>query len=153
MTAAQSVVNTITLPNSMLGYQGERTIAHFERELAMHKVEEARLRCALARAEALLDERRPAMPRREEVPDRVTNLTPRQHEIMALVLAGHPSKNIAVDLGISQRTVENHRAAIMKKTGSNSLPALGRFGFAISRPLAQERSDNVFAIAGVASPF
>jgi DNA-binding NarL/FixJ family response regulator len=58
----------------------------------------------------------------------LANLTPRQHEIMDLVLLGCPSKNIAADLHISQRTVENHRAAIMKKTGSKSLPALGRVG-------------------------
>ena len=53
-------------------------------------------------------------------------------QIMELVLAGHPSKNIAADLGISQRTVENHRAAIMKRTGSKSLPALARLAFLAS---------------------
>ena len=53
-------------------------------------------------------------------------LTPRQHQIMDIVLAGKPSKNIAIDLGISRRTVENHRAAIMLKTGSKSIPALAR---------------------------
>jgi two-component system CheB/CheR fusion protein len=56
----------------------------------------------------------------------VASLTGRQRQIMDLVLAGHPSKNIAADLGISQRTVDNHRAAIMKKTGSKSIPALIR---------------------------
>ena len=60
----------------------------------------------------------------------LAGLTPRQHQIMELVLAGHPSKNIAADLGISQRTVENHRAAIMKKSGSKSLPALARLALA-----------------------
>ena len=54
------------------------------------------------------------------------DLTPREHSVMDLVLAGRPSKNIAYDLGISQRTVENHRASIMKKTGSKSIPALIR---------------------------
>jgi two-component system CheB/CheR fusion protein len=56
----------------------------------------------------------------------IAALTGRQRQIMDLVLAGHPSKNIAADLGISQRTVENHRASIMKKTGVRSLPALAR---------------------------
>lgn len=60
----------------------------------------------------------------------LARLTPRQHQIMDMVLAGHPSKNIAADLGISQRTVENHRAAIMHKTGSRSLPALARLALA-----------------------
>jgi two-component system, chemotaxis family, CheB/CheR fusion protein len=46
------------------------------------------------------------------------------------VLAGHPSKNIAADLRISQRTVENHRASIMKKMGTRSLPALARLALA-----------------------
>ena len=58
--------------------------------------------------------------------DRIAELTPRQREVMRMVLAGHPSKNIAADLGISQRTVENHRASIMHKTGARSLPALAK---------------------------
>jgi two-component system CheB/CheR fusion protein len=57
---------------------------------------------------------------------KIALLTGRQHEIMERVLAGDPSKNIASDLGISQRTVENHRAAIMTKTGAGSIPALAR---------------------------
>jgi two-component system CheB/CheR fusion protein len=61
--------------------------------------------------------------------DRTSKLTPRQTQIMEMVLAGHPSKNIAADLGISQRTVESHRASIMKKTGAKSLPALTRLAF------------------------
>jgi two-component system CheB/CheR fusion protein len=56
----------------------------------------------------------------------VSSLTGRQREIMDLVVAGHPSKNIAADLGISQRTVENHRASIMKKMGAKSIPELAR---------------------------
>ncbi|MBC7522754.1 MAG: response regulator transcription factor [Sandarakinorhabdus sp.] len=62
-------------------------------------------------------------------------LTPRQRQIMALVLSGHPSKNIASELGISQRTVENHRAAIMRKSGSKSLPALARLALKAGEPL------------------
>jgi two-component system, chemotaxis family, CheB/CheR fusion protein len=64
--------------------------------------------------------------RREAAALSVASLTTRQRQILDLVLAGHPSKNIAADLGISQRTVDNHRAAIMRKTGSKSLPALVR---------------------------
>jgi two-component system CheB/CheR fusion protein len=56
----------------------------------------------------------------------LNELTARQRQILDLVLAGQPSKNIAADLGISQRTVENHRAAIMRRTGARSLPALAQ---------------------------
>src|SRR6185437_4153900 len=71
---------------------------------------------------------------RETAAKQVASLTARQRQILDLVLAGHPSKNIAADLGISQRTVDNHRAAIMRKTGSKSLPALIRTALAADRP-------------------
>ena len=70
----------------------------------------------------------PAWP--EAAANVIAGLTTRQRQVMELVLAGHPSKNIAADLGVSQRTVENHRAAIMKKTGSHSLSALIRLALA-----------------------
>ena len=62
----------------------------------------------------------------------LASLTNRQREIMHMVLAGHPSKNIAMDLGISQRTVENHRAHVMHRTGCKSIPELSRLVFCAS---------------------
>ena len=69
---------------------------------------------------------------RESAADHLAGLTARQREVMERVLAGQPSKNIAADLNISQRTVENHRASIMKRTGSKSLPALARLALLAS---------------------
>jgi two-component system, chemotaxis family, CheB/CheR fusion protein len=68
--------------------------------------------------------------RRRDASERVRKLTPRERQVMEMVLAGHPSKNIAADLKLSQRTVENHRASIMKKMGAKSLPALARLALA-----------------------
>jgi two-component system CheB/CheR fusion protein len=45
---------------------------------------------------------------------------------MSLVIAWRLNKSTATDLGISQRTVENHRAAVMKKTRSKSLSDMVR---------------------------
>ena len=66
----------------------------------------------------------------ENASQHIAGLTERQRQVMDMVLAGHPSKNIAADLGISQRTEENHRASIMRKTGSKSRPALARLALA-----------------------
>ncbi len=61
----------------------------------------------------------------------IKGLTTRQRQVMDLVLAGRPNKIIATDLGISQRTVENHRAAVMRKTACKSLPDLTRLAVAV----------------------
>ncbi|MCW8309473.1 response regulator [Acidiphilium sp. PA] len=62
----------------------------------------------------------------EEAVRHLAGLTARQREILDLILAGQPSKVIAGMLGISPRTVEVHRAAIMRKTGAASVAALAR---------------------------
>src|SRR5277367_166591 len=81
---------------------------------------------SLDRALELSRDANKALEWRESAATHLASLTPRQVQVMEMVLAGHPSKNIAADLGISQRTVENHRGRIMKRTGSKSLPALAR---------------------------
>ncbi len=83
----------------------------------------------IATVRAALD----ALPARDEARShcidavrKLNDLTARQRQVLDLVVAGVANKNIAADLGISQRTVENHRAAIMRKSASKSLPALVR---------------------------
>jgi two-component system CheB/CheR fusion protein len=67
---------------------------------------------------------------RNDASRRIQNLTPREHQIMNLIISGRPNKIIASDLSISQRTVENHRAAIFRKTKSKSLSDLVRLSIA-----------------------
>ena len=62
----------------------------------------------------------------EEASGRLAVLTPRERAVMDLVVDGLANKNIAVKLNISQRTVEAHRAAVMKRTGAGSLADLIR---------------------------
>jgi two-component system, chemotaxis family, CheB/CheR fusion protein len=69
---------------------------------------------------------------RKTAASKIESLTGRQRQILDLVLAGNPSKNIAADLQISQRTVDNHRAAIMLKVGAKSLSSLIRIAIAAS---------------------
>jgi FixJ family two-component response regulator len=58
--------------------------------------------------------------------ERKALLTPREQEVMELVVAGKANKVIAIDLSISERTVELHRARIMKKMQARSLAELVR---------------------------
>ena len=56
----------------------------------------------------------------------LTSLTPREREVMNLVIAGKPNKIIAADLGISSKTVEIHRGRVMEKMQVESVAELVR---------------------------
>jgi RNA polymerase sigma factor (sigma-70 family) len=60
----------------------------------------------------------------EEIRARIESLTPREREVMDLVVAGKANKKIARALGISQRTVEIHRARVMEKMKVRSVSIL-----------------------------
>jgi len=69
----------------------------------------------------------------EEAAVRLGALTAREREIFELVVSGITNKAIALDLQISVRTVEAHRASIMEKTGSKSLVDLVLLSVVLNR--------------------
>ena len=75
---------------------------------------------------ALTEERKQHDARLQEADAqrRIEGLTPREREVLELIVAGRLNKQIADDLGISIKTVEVHRARVMEKMGVNSLAEL-----------------------------
>jgi len=62
----------------------------------------------------------------QELLNRISSLTERESDVFHRVAAGDMSKVIGMDLGISERTVEAHRAQIMRKMGARTLAQLVR---------------------------
>ena len=99
----------------------------FNPQALLDLVQQAILRDAEIREQAAHQARRA---------ERMALLTPREQEVMALVVAGKANKVIAIDLSISERTVELHRARIMKKMQARSLAELMRMVLPPSHDLA-----------------
>ncbi len=69
-------------------------------------------------------ENRKDLARRADVQRRLETLTPRERQVMDLVVEGEANKVMAIDLGLSERTVEIHRAKVMEKMGARSVAHL-----------------------------
>jgi FixJ family two-component response regulator len=61
-------------------------------------------------------------------------LTPREREVLPLVVSDFPNKQIAVEIGTSETTVKVHRGQLMRKMGADSLPELVRMAERIRIP-------------------
>lgn len=80
-------------------------------------IDEDRLLAAIAEGVAWSKAQRSALAR-------TAGLTPRQRQVFDLLVKGHNNQAIAAALAISPKTVEDHRAAIVAKTGTNGIAQL-----------------------------
>ena len=89
-------------------------------------VHHGQLLAAIDRALEIDRESADVVAHRKELAARYATLTHRERQVMELVVKGASSKAIGRLLNISQRTVESHRAAVMKRMGATSLSELIR---------------------------
>jgi two-component system response regulator FixJ len=83
-------------------------------------------RCASATeaASSYAPRTRAALGKLADLKRREESLTPREREVLVLVVDGRANKVIAIDLGLSERTAEIHRANVMEKMGARSVAHL-----------------------------
>jgi len=93
----------------------------FDDELLLESVKRALAKSSGSRTQASLA---------QTAESRITQLTPRERQVLDHLVAGHANKVIAYELDISPRTVEIHRAHLMEKMQARSLSDLVRFALA-----------------------
>jgi len=83
-----------------------------------------------------------ARQRRAELAElrrRLSSLTPREREVLPLIVSGLLNKQAAAELGISEITIQIHRGKIMKKMGAGSFAELVRMAGTLAIPLHPAR--------------
>jgi FixJ family two-component response regulator len=93
---------------------------------------------------AALGESREAKRRRKELAalhQRLSSLTPREREVLPLVVGGLLNKQAAAELGISEVTLQIHRGKIMKKMRAESLAELVRMAATLEIPITHGRRE------------
>lgn len=78
----------------------------------------------IGRAFALDNDNRQAMRQQQQIRERLDTLTPREAEVLNYIVTGKATKVIAIELSLSQRTVEIYRANVMQKMQSRSVAQL-----------------------------
>ncbi|HEX6437048.1 MAG TPA: response regulator transcription factor [Candidatus Binatia bacterium] len=76
----------------------------------------------------------------EEIQTRLTSLTPREGEVMTLVVSGLLNKQIAFELGTVEKTVKVHRARVMEKMKVESLAELVRLAEKVGIPAQKNKN-------------
>ena len=101
------------------------TLLHHADIALSHAKERHRGTCQYYSPDLALHSQRDEL-RQSAARQRLARLTPREREVLDILIAGNANKMIAYMLGTSTRTIENHRARIMEKMEAQSLPELVR---------------------------
>jgi FixJ family two-component response regulator len=80
----------------------------------------AAVEAALARSRAA----RTAKSERERITEHFSHLTPREREVLGCLIEGKRNKNIAAELGATEKTIKVHRARVQQKMGVRSIAEL-----------------------------
>jgi FixJ family two-component response regulator len=97
------------------------SVDFFEKPLDDQKLLEA-----VQRAIRLHNEILQAKTERAELHSRFSGLTPRERQVLDLVISGHQNRAIAAELGVGVKTVEMHRGRVMDKTRASNVADLVR---------------------------
>jgi FixJ family two-component response regulator len=129
----QSVLATADNPLPVIfltGHGDIPTVTHAMRDGAVDfltkPVKKENLFAAIERALARDAVEREQRARLRDLRDRFDQMTPREREVLAHVISGKLNKQIAFDLGTSDRTIKAHRASIMDKLNVDSVAELVR---------------------------
>lgn len=126
---AQLASRAIRLPIVFLTGEGDiassvRAMKAGAEDFLSKPVASADLFDAIARALARYERDAQEQGELQAMAGRVASLTPREHEVFLLVVQGLLNKQIAYELGNTERTVKAHRCAVMEKTQAQSLAEL-----------------------------
>lgn len=70
------------------------------------------------------------LDRQREIDGRIDTLTPRERQVMEMVVSGMANKQVAAELGLSEKTIEVHRKHVMEKMGAGNVADLIRMALA-----------------------
>jgi FixJ family two-component response regulator len=121
----------MSMPIVFLSAQGDvpstaRAMREGAIDFLVKPVDEARLLDAIERARLQAVAQHQHRQRVREAEERLARLTKREREVCELVAAGLLNKQIAFELGMSEKTVKVHRGRLTRKLGIDSVPALVR---------------------------
>jgi FixJ family two-component response regulator len=83
---------------------------------------------------------------KQELRDRYASLTPREQDVMRLVVSGLLNKQVADELGITESTVKAHRGQVMQKMKANSLADLVKMTARLDQPATNQSMSSGLAV-------